>query len=206
VRKKTIAYSLNDNFEYNKMKKLFAIYLISFAQIFSSCNRTEPETYLIPSGFLGEVNILFNQNGIPVKYKDEHNRDTVYTPQIGKPVKYEDGRRVYEIPDNGILLTQFKDEYGFVDRKYFSIDSNGKRTRLEVFEFVHFKKDSAGYVVNDKNKIGVFGDGTSVSYGNMNIAAQDFTVSSYNMLDSLNSKENIDRFNNKVEKILGLPH
>ena len=92
----------------------------------SSCQRAEPETYLIPSEFKGKVQIIFNQNAIPVKYKNEYGRDTIYTPQLGNPIKYESGRRVYEIPSNGILLTQFKNNDGFIDRKYFLIYSHPK--------------------------------------------------------------------------------
>ena len=79
------------------MKRILEVYLISFVQIVSSCyQRAEPETYLIPSNFTGEVNILFNQNGVPTKYKNEYGQDTIYTPKIGNPMKYENGRRVYE--------------------------------------------------------------------------------------------------------------
>ncbi len=184
---------------------MIGIYLIAFMQLLSSCNqKAEPETYLIPSEFKGEVNILFNQDGVPVKYKNEYGRDTVYTPEIGEKTKYENGRRLYEIPSSGILLTQFKTNDGFIDRKYYSVDSTGRRMALEVFKFEHFKKDSAGYVVNDKNQKGIFGDGTSGSYGNMNIAFQDFTVCSYNELDSFSTKGYRKNFDSKIEKITGL--
>lgn len=177
-------------------------------QMISSCNqKAEPETYLIPSTFTGEVNIFFNQNGIPIRYKDMRDRDTVYLPKMGNPIKYEKGRRIYEIPANGILLTQFKNNNGFIDRVYFSVDANNKRTPLEVFKFEHFKKDSAGYVVDDKMKKGIFGDGTSGSLGigNLNIPFQDFTVSDYNQLDSFSTKEYLKIFNEKIGKILSLP-
>jgi len=65
-----------------------------------SCNNPEPETYLIPREFTGRVDVIFNR-------KD------------GSPPKYENGRRVYEIPSSGVLLTQFKDEYGLVDHRYY---------------------------------------------------------------------------------------
>ena len=113
------------------MRKMFGIYLITFIQIVSSCGqKAEPETYLIPSNFTGEINILFKQNGVPYKDKNKYGRDTTYTPALGKPPKYENGRRVYEIPSDGILLTQFTPNPGFTDTKYFSVDSNGKRTLL----------------------------------------------------------------------------
>lgn len=171
----------------------------------SSCGqKAEPETYLIPENYTGEVNILFNQNGVPVKYQNEYGRDTIYTSQKGMPPKYENGRRLYEIPSDGVLLTQFKENDGFIDRQYYSVDGNGKRTPFEVFKFEHFKKDSAGYVVDDPNKKGIFGDGTSGSYGNMHIFFQDFTVCSYNQLNSFNTKEYRRYFDDKIEKVTGL--
>src|ERR1700752_1549026 len=131
------------------MKVIIAIQLYFLVQITSSCyQKAEPETYLIPSNYIGEVNIFFNQSGVPMKYENEHNKDTIYTSQIGKPIKYENGRRVYEIPDNGILLTQFEKNDGFIDRQYYVVDERGKRTALPVFEFKHFKKDSAGYIID----------------------------------------------------------
>jgi hypothetical protein len=187
------------------MKKKFGIYLIALMQMLSSCGqKAEPETYLIPSNYVGRVQIIFNQNGIPVKYKNEYNRDTIYTPQMGVPIKYEDVRRVYEIPSDGILLTQFTPNPGFTDTKYFSVDSNGKRTPLEIYKLDHSKRDTADYIVSDKSKKGIFGDGTTGSYGNMNIPFQDFTVCSYNQLDSFDKKEYLNYFNKKIEKAVGL--
>lgn len=184
---------------------MIEIYLIVFMQLLSSCNqKAEQEIYLIPKDFKGEVHIFFNQNGVPVKFKNEYGRDTVYIPRIGEPVKYENESRVYEIPSDGILLTQFKTNDGFINRKYYSLESKGKRTALETFKFEHFDKGFAGYVVKDKNQKGIFGDGTSGSYGNMNIAFQDFTVCSYNELDSFNTKEYRRSFDSRIEKITGL--
>lgn len=188
----------------NRIMPTFLMRLLHFL-VLSSCNqKPEPEIYLIPADFTGNVNILFNQNGTPVKYKDVNGHEAIYTPQTGQPVKYEDGKRVYEIPADGILLTQFKPEFGIVDRKYYSVDSARKRTELEVFKFEHFKKDSAGYVVKNKDQKGIFGDGTSMSYGNMNIKAQDFTVSTFSQLDSFSTKEYLKNFNEKIERITGL--
>ncbi|MDP4255061.1 MAG: hypothetical protein Q8938_13715, partial [Bacteroidota bacterium] len=53
----------------------------------SCIHKSEPETYLIPKGFQGRATIIFNQ-------------------KLGVPSKYENGRRVYEMPLNGILLSQ----------------------------------------------------------------------------------------------------
>lgn len=183
---------------------MFGIYLIAFMQMLSSCyQKAEPETYLIPANFTGRVEILFNQNGVPYEDKNKYGRDTIYTPQMGKPIKYENGRRIYEIPSSGILLTQFKINDGFIDTKYFSIDGNGKRTPLEVFELEHYKRDSTRWIVKDKNKKGIFASGTNGSYG-MHIPFQFFIVSSYDELDSFYTKEYQTNFDDKIEKVTGI--
>jgi hypothetical protein len=186
------------------MKTILVIYLIALIQMLSACQKAEPETYLIPSAFKGKVNIIFNQNGIPVKYKNESESDIVYTPQMGIPVKYENGRRIYEIPSDGLLLTQFKDNYGVIDRQYYSVDSEGKRIPLEIFKYEYGSDGTIKWIVKDKNTKGVFLDGTSVSYGNMNIPAQEFIISSYTNLDSFYTKEYRNNFDDKLDKATGL--
>lgn len=169
--------------------KIMLIYLISLVHLLalSSCHqKAEPETYLLPNGFTGRVNIILNQ-------------------KEGSEMKYEDGRRVYEIPSDGILLTQFTINDGFMDRKYYSVDGAGKRTELEVFQFEHFKKDSAGYVVNNKEQVGIFLNGTSGQYGNPPNAVwwQEFMVCSYNNKDSLFAPQSKKEFEGKLTKKLG---
>jgi hypothetical protein len=186
------------------MKVRIATYSIAIMQmLLSSCyQKAEPETYLIPSDFTGRVEILFNQNGVSIEYKNEYGHD-LYTWN-GKPSRYEDGRRVYEIPPDGILLTQFKNNDGFIDRRYFLVDANSNRTLLKIFELDHFKRDSTRWVVKDVNEKGIFGDGTCGSYGNMNIPYQYFIVSSRNGLDSFYTKEYESAFDTKIGKVTGL--
>jgi hypothetical protein len=160
-------------------------FLITILMSSLGCKKNpEPETYLIPKDFKGRVNVIFNQVN-------------------GQPKKYENGRRVYEIPMNGILLTQFKDEYGIINHQYYYVDSEGKRSALEIYKFEHFEKDSAGYVVTDKNKVGIFLDGTTGTYGNSDdkrsVKWQEFWVTSDNERKNI---EPIDSFESRVKKII----
>jgi hypothetical protein len=84
------------------------MYLVSFAT--SSLTRPEKETFLIPKNFSGSIYVIYNQND-------------------GQPKEYEGKRRVYRIPDNGILFTQFNDEYGIIDQEYYFVDKAGNRTK-----------------------------------------------------------------------------
>ncbi len=145
------------------------------------CKNPEPEDYLIPQGFVGRVNVIFNQ-------KD------------GTLPKYENGRRVYEIPASGIFLTQFKDEYGLVDHQYYYVDSNHKRTPLKIYKYDYNKDGTVKWIVKDTNEIGIFSDGTTGQYGNSDnsksVKWQEFVLSSYTGLDTL---EPLNSFENRVK-------
>lgn len=167
--------------------QIMMTYLISlYFLVLSSCHQNaEPETYLLPQGFTGRVNVVFNQGN-------------------GAPAKYEDGRRVYQIPANGILLTQFKDEYGFVDRLYYYVDSNNKRTSLHIYRRDYNLDSTIKWIVADSNEVGIFLDGTTGQYNNSSntksVKWQEFAVSSYKDFQKM---EPMDSFTNRVKKFIG---
>ncbi len=164
--------------------------IIILLQLLSSCSqKAEPETYLIPASYAGKVNILLNEKN-------------------GVAKKYEGGRRVYEIPADGILVSQFKVNDGFIDREYYSVDAKGKRTRLEVFKYKHREDGSIEWIVKDKKEKGVFNDGISGQYSSTAssraVSYQEFTVSNYATLDSFFTKQYQTSFDERLEKITGL--
>ena len=72
----------------------------------------EDEVFVLPNDFEGCVIVLFEEeNGNPKEYNQE-------------------GDRVYYIPDNGILKTQFKNEEGWRDVKYIRKDGREIRYLL----------------------------------------------------------------------------
>src|SRR3954469_1375560 len=100
------------------------INLFVVIQLLVACeNSPQPETYLIASGFTGRVNVIFNQKGT-------------------QPAKYENGRRIYLIPENGILLTQFAAQYGLVDHQYYYLNKNGERRPILILRDEEFKHGS----------------------------------------------------------------
>lgn len=157
------------------------VLIFSLLQFVTACKQPEPETYLIPYGFKGKVNVIFNQSG-------------------GAAVKHENGRRVYEIPLNGILLTQFKDEEGIVNHEYYYADAAGKRTPLEIFSDKH--KDKAAAEVT-----GVFRDGTIGVYGNStdpkSLSYQEFYVTNGREFESFFLPQYQKRFDDKVKEVTG---
>jgi hypothetical protein len=74
--------------------------------------KTTPETFLIPAGFEGPFRI-------------------VYGEECGIDPKYENGRRLLKIPDNGILIIKQKQEGGWIDHEYCLVDENGNRSKME---------------------------------------------------------------------------
>ena len=85
--------------------------------ILTSCiNRAEPEIHLIPKDFQGPIIIIYEQ-------KD------------GKPKKYEGDFRVYEIPGDGVLRTQFTHPKGFIapgKLQYYYYEKNTRQQLLYI--------------------------------------------------------------------------
>jgi hypothetical protein len=71
-------------------------------------SRAKPELYLVPENFKGEIIVLFDQPD-------------------GESMKYLDGKRIYNIPQSGVLFTQFPWNPGSKNRKFcYSINGNMK--------------------------------------------------------------------------------
>ena len=101
----------------DKMKLRYIIYIvaiiITLIVIYSSCSCNYEEINYLPEGFTGKVFIIMNQ-------KD------------GKNIEYLGNRRVYKIPECGILKTKFKEpEFCFTENEinnaliYVRIDKYG---------------------------------------------------------------------------------
>ena len=65
------------------------------------------EMFILPEGYRGVVFILYDQKN-------------------GEPVRYEQGKRLYEIPPNGILKTQFSLNTGWHSPGKYYYKENGK--------------------------------------------------------------------------------
>ena len=150
------------------------------------CRHPEPETYFIPKGMIGRVNIIFDQ-------------------LKGESPKYENGRRVYRVPANGILLTKFKAEDGYINHQYFFTNQNGSKKLLKIFQYEHNKDGTIKWIISDSSEVGIFLDGTTGVYGNGNIKFQEFIVSNFSTLDSFYKTKYRDDFNKEVQRVLMTP-
>jgi hypothetical protein len=92
--------------------KIVIISLVIVSLVSGSCRlRGEDEIYLLPNQFKGTVFVFFNQ-------------------PTGKPVKHENGKRVYEIPEGGVLVTQspFNEGYHYPAEVFYTADQ--ARTKI----------------------------------------------------------------------------
>src|SRR5204863_8774317 len=87
--------------------------IVFFVLILTSCSRKVKETFIIPNGFEGRIAIIFNQ-------------------PFAEPIPIENGRRIYRIPNDGILISSSKLESGWIDQEYYYVDSQGRQSKIPV--------------------------------------------------------------------------
>ena len=145
---------------------IIGVYAISFAS--SYLTKPEPETFFIPARFEGKIRIIYGE-------------------KCGITPKIEAGRRILQIPDNGILIIQPEFEAGIIDHEYYFIDNNGTKTKIKQYEnYSNGSKNIPGVSLGGSGNIGgEMPDGGSSSESPLAIHYTDLYV--YN-----NSKELIE--------------
>lgn len=89
-------------------------FLILFGSMFGSIyiwDRAEPEVHLLPHGYEGPVLIVFDQPD-------------------GEPATYRNQTRVYEIPSDGVLKSQFGPNDGWRKREYWYVSPDGEHSPI----------------------------------------------------------------------------
>ena len=94
------------------MKNIKHLSILLSLVLFINCSKTENTVTLIPEGYTGTIRILFDQKN-------------------GNDKKYEGEKRIYEIPEKGILKTKFSPQFGYHFPEYYYVSKNGKRTKIE---------------------------------------------------------------------------
>jgi len=93
------------------MGVLILLYYIGILLYISPFFKDEPAMVLMPEGHEGMILIVYSQEN-------------------GAPVKYEGDFRVYEIPADGVLLTQFTPRTRSATFDFYYVDSLGKRNQI----------------------------------------------------------------------------
>src|SRR5687767_4635075 len=95
------------------MRSDLAIALV-LSLVLCGCDRTEPEIVIVPRGYTGHVTVIFSQ-------------------KLGSEASYRDGKRVYTIPQSGVLLTQFADNDGWGDWPRFYYENITPENRIPTY-------------------------------------------------------------------------
>lgn len=128
----------------------------------------EQEIYLLPKGYTGLVLIILNQ-------KD------------GSPKKYEGKARVYEIPETGILKTQFSSNEGWTELPQFYYDRINKQNQIPVkIDYKDISLDEANATLAS----------TGVAYKNIGGTGEIMFKQCY-----VGTKSQIDDASQKAEKL-----
>jgi len=136
-----------------------AVLVLLLVSFLGSCLRPAKETVLIPDNFEGEFRI-------------------VYGEKCGLNPKMERGRRVLEIPQNGVLIIQPEFETGIIDRQYYILDSDFNRAKInQLGDYEEWHPGTPGVVVGGSGSMeGAMLDGGFSSESPLAIQFTDFTV------------------------------
>jgi len=122
------------------MKKLI---LFTLLLVFSCTKKGEDEIYILPKDYTGKVIILYNQ-------------------REGSEKEYQAGKRIYHIPENGILKTQFAVDYGITMLpKFFYEDNNVKEEIPLIIESKNYAENKVNVSIMSTGKSYKNVDGTS---------------------------------------------
>lgn len=166
---------------------IVAAFLLAF-----QINKAEPETFIVPIDFRGEF----------VVFLDEPcGRDTVY----------DNGRRVYEIPGDGVLITKAETNSGYLDQKFYFTDQNGLRVKLPIFNGQNFDTEQKEWSSSPsftnaeltKDTVGVFWSFGSETY-NISQDSIAWIISNYQRFEVPDKERSIigEQFAKNAETIL----
>ncbi|MEQ1922952.1 MAG: hypothetical protein ABL952_10640 [Pyrinomonadaceae bacterium] len=144
--------------------------LLSFFITFQ-IRKAEPETFLIPKDFRGMLVVFYNE-------------------PCGRPPIYRDGRRVYEIPQDGVLITQSEENRGGLNQKFYLVDSEKNEIEIPFFRRQNFETEKKEWPIFHqgsaedftKETVGVFWGYGSETY----FVSQDsfsFIISNFHLFE-----------------------
>lgn len=123
------------------------------AFVFLASKHMTPETFLIPKDFRGQITLIYNE-------------------PCGQTVPKVDGRLIYKIPDNGVIILTNKFETGIIDQEYYFVDNNwnkiGKIPELIQQDFNEDHTLEKNKNEPPRNKVGIFLLGTGSGSTAMN--------------------------------------
>jgi hypothetical protein len=148
------------------------IAMLLISSLGSFLTRPEKETYLIPNNFKGNFRIIYGE-------------------ELGLNPTYENGRRVLQIPDNGILIIKPKFRAGTIDNEYYLVDKNGNRKKMkEVWDYKTIKGNLPCVFLSGSGSMGgKMPDGSWSSESPLAITFTDFIVFNKDTIGRSDSEE-----------------
>jgi hypothetical protein len=157
-------------------------------------NTAEAESFLIPGHYRGEIVVFYNE-------------------PCGQPAEYLDGRRVYRLSADGVLITQHSENRGFFNRRFFLVDGDNIQREITHFGRQNFeteKEEWGKYTPRatdeelTKRTVGVFWAYGAETY-NASRNSIAYIVSDYHSFDHTHDKERFlerKRFTAKALELL----
>lgn len=139
------------------------ILILATGMILNMQSKNEDEIHLLPEGYIGLVVILFNQ-------------------ESGAEKEYEGESRLYRIPANGILKTQFEPNDGIAAVKYFIRNKTNPREELRYISGQEISE------ISDPNKVYVINSSREESVGNLDkkkYFSNSYMVARQDQIDSV---------------------
>ncbi len=99
----------------------FPVIVVTYL-LFLQMNEAMPEIFLLPAGFRNEFVVFYDE-------------------PCGVEPTFEDGHRLYDIPESGVLIAKFKSNGGFLDRTFYFVDQEGTRSEFPAFDFQNFETE-----------------------------------------------------------------
>jgi hypothetical protein len=156
------------------------------AFIFLVSKHMTPETFLIPNDFRGKITLIYNE-------------------PCGQTLPKLDGRLIYKIPDNGVMILTNELETGRIDHEYYFVDDSGNKIgKIPVLTQHDFNKD---YTLEKnkneppRNKVGLFLLGTGIG-STLKNKKYSFHMMAVNSWDSLRVQQNGDFPDNLIDSLL----
>jgi len=167
------------------------IILLSFFLIFE-ITKAEPETFLIPKDLRGEIVVFYDE-------------------PCGQQPGYENGRRIYKIPDSGVLITNFKKNRGHLDQNFYLVDENENKNEIPRFHWQSFDSEQRNWYhfhstpVTEltKDTVGAFWSYGSDTYG-LSKNSFSYIISTFKYYEEDQKEQWLERkqFTKMTEKLL----
>lgn len=151
-------------------------------------NKAEPETFLIPQNFRGKI-IIF------------------YEEPCGQKSVYENGRRIFQFPESGVLITNYKRTKGILNQNFYFVAENGEKTKIpqkDVREFNFKGRLSNIEKEPSREEVGVFYSYAGILPSKTISKYHSYVISAYKDLDK-DEKESwleLKRFSDQSENLL----